>query len=99
PAAVLLLAIACTTPDAAPVDVEAISLLGDTLRRPQLTDTVLAHHRVELDSARARYAADTASADALIWLGRRTAYLGRYREAIDIFSDGIARFPDDPRFL
>ena len=52
-----------------------------------------------LDSARAAYQADTTSADALIWLGRRTAYLGRYREAIEIFSTGVERFPDDPRFL
>ena len=36
-------------------------------------------------------------ADALIWAGRRTAYLGRYREAIEIFSQGIARHPDDAR--
>lgn len=36
-------------------------------------------------------------ADALIWLGRRTAYLGRYQEAITIFTDGIARHPEDAR--
>ncbi len=36
-------------------------------------------------------------ADALIWAGRRTAYIGRYREAIGIFSEGIARHPDDAR--
>ncbi|MBK5277518.1 MAG: tetratricopeptide repeat protein [Bacteroidia bacterium] len=28
-----------------------------------------------------------------IWLGRRTAYLTRYNEAIKIFTDGIAKFP------
>ena len=28
-----------------------------------------------------------------IWLGRRTAYAGRYREAIAIYTDGLARFP------
>ena len=42
---------------------------------------------------------DRNDADALIWLGRRTAYLGRYREAIQIFSDGIARHPTDARML
>lgn len=36
--------------------------------------------------------------DALIWLGRRTAYLGRYQEAIRIFSQGILKHPGDARF-
>ncbi|MEO8449118.1 MAG: tetratricopeptide repeat protein [Gemmatimonadota bacterium] len=35
--------------------------------------------------------------DSIIWLGRRTAYLGRFREAIDIYSKGIARHPTDAR--
>ncbi len=37
--------------------------------------------------------------DALIWFGRRTAYLGEYREAIRIFSRGAKLFPTDARFL
>jgi Flp pilus assembly protein TadD len=36
--------------------------------------------------------------DALIWVGRRLAYLGRVGEAIERFSEGIARFPADARF-
>jgi tetratricopeptide (TPR) repeat protein len=36
-------------------------------------------------------------ADALIWLGRRTAYLGRYRDTIEIFTKGIAQHPNDAR--
>ncbi|NPE10007.1 MAG: hypothetical protein GNW80_17135, partial [Asgard group archaeon] len=35
--------------------------------------------------------------DNLIWLGRRTAYLGKYRSAIAIFSKGIKQFPEDAR--
>lgn len=38
------------------------------------------------------------TADALIWLGRRTAYLGDYKKSIKIFTDGIAKFPKDARF-
>jgi tetratricopeptide (TPR) repeat protein len=37
-------------------------------------------------------------ADTLIWWGRRTAYLGRYKEAIRIFTKGIEKFPKDARF-
>lgn len=35
--------------------------------------------------------------EALIWYGRRTAYLGQYPEAIRIYSEGIEKFPDEPR--
>ncbi|MGD8320831.1 MAG: tetratricopeptide repeat protein [Gemmatimonadota bacterium] len=52
----------------------------------------------------ARYAAaeDTLAAhpedaDALIWMGRRTAYLGRYRDAIAIYGRALALHPDDAR--
>jgi tetratricopeptide (TPR) repeat protein len=38
-------------------------------------------------------------ADAIVWHGRRTAYLGNYQEAIDLFTDGAKRFPDDARML
>ncbi len=38
------------------------------------------------------------NADAVIWLGRRIAYLGNYKESIKIFSDGITKFPKDARF-
>jgi len=32
-----------------------------------------------------------------IWLGRRAAYLGRYREAIRIYTEGLQRFPESYR--
>ena len=38
------------------------------------------------------------TADKYIWLGRRTAYLGKYQEAIEIFTKGIEKFPTDARF-
>lgn len=52
----------------------------------------------QLDSAEAAHEAAPEDPDALIWLGRRLAYLGRYRGAIDVFTDGIDRYPDDARF-
>ena len=51
----------------------------------------------QLAEAKAAYAKE-ASADNLIWVGRRTAYLGRYKEAIFIFSRGIVAYPKDARF-
>ena len=52
---------------------------------------------VNLAKAEAVYAADTTNADAIIWLGRRHAYLGHYRQAIDVFTKGIRLHPDDAR--
>ena len=52
----------------------------------------------QLAAAEAALAASPGSADALIWVGRRQAYLGRYREAIATFTKGIERFPSEARF-
>ena len=52
----------------------------------------------KLKEAQAHYEANPNSADAMIWVGRRLAYLGRFTEAIDIFTKGIARFSGDARF-
>jgi tetratricopeptide (TPR) repeat protein len=47
----------------------------------------------KLAEARARYEAAPNDPEAVIWLGRRTAYLGRYEEAVEIYSRGIAAHP------
>jgi tetratricopeptide (TPR) repeat protein len=51
----------------------------------------------KLAEARAAHERDRGDADALIWLGRRTAYLGRFDEAIKLFTEGIRRHPRDAR--
>lgn len=76
---------------------EAMSLLGTPLySAPPSAD---ARKTLDANLAAARAAHDKApnDADAIIWLGRRTAYLGRYREAIDIFSTGVEKHPADAR--
>ena len=52
----------------------------------------------QLTEARELYEKDTTSADALIWYGRRYAYLGKYQEAMELFTKGLERFPNDARF-
>lgn len=52
----------------------------------------------QLADARRDAAARPNDPEALIWVGRRIAYLGRYADAIAVFSDGIRRFPNDARF-
>jgi tetratricopeptide (TPR) repeat protein len=82
-----------------PRGVEAISLLGKHLPPPPLPPEVQKQREEELAAARRDYTAKPNDADAIIWLGRRTAYLGRYREAIEIFSEGIAKHPGDARMF
>lgn len=82
---------------ALPPGAEAISLRGDTLRAVPLPEDVQTRRREQLDEARQAFEANPGDPDALIWLGRRTAYLGQYREAIEIFTRGIEQHPDDAR--
>jgi tetratricopeptide (TPR) repeat protein len=81
-----------------PGDVEAISLLGDSLRRPALVPATEARLREQLADAEADLASHPRSADAAIWVGRRLGYLGQYREAIAVFSRGVSEHPNDARF-
>lgn len=36
-------------------------------------------------------------AENIIWYGRRTAYLSNYKEAIEIYTEGIKKFPNNPK--
>jgi tetratricopeptide (TPR) repeat protein len=50
-------------------------------------------------SAEVRAKREREHADVIVWLGRRTAYLGNYQEAIDVFTDGAKRYPNDARMF
>jgi tetratricopeptide (TPR) repeat protein len=78
-------------------DATVTSLLGRPLAPLALEPEDAARMEAQLADAVAAWEKDRDDADALIWVGRRTAYLGRYREAIDIYSQGIARHPADAR--
>jgi tetratricopeptide (TPR) repeat protein len=80
-----------------PTRVEALSLLGRPLFAPELTAETRTRLLADLSAARAAYDRAPNDADAIIWLGRRLAYLGQYREAIETFSEGLAKHPADAR--
>ena len=80
-----------------PPGAEAISFLGDTLMPPEQSEEVRAVYMERYREAEATFSESPEDVDALIWLGRRTAYLGRYREAIDIYSHAITLHPDEAR--
>jgi tetratricopeptide (TPR) repeat protein len=80
-------------PMAPPRSPEATSLLGEPLYSPKPSAKAIA----KCEEARKIWEASPTDVDAIIWYGRRTAYLGRYRDAIRIFSDGIELHPEDAR--
>lgn len=80
---------------ALPEGAEAVSLMGELLYPPEPS----IDNREKYEEAKARYEQNPNDAEAVIWYGRRAAYLGQYREAIDIFTEGINKFPEDARFF
>ena len=76
---------------------EAVSLLGAELVPPAPSPEARTEQEVLLAEAEAAREADPGDVDAWIWVGRRQAYLGRYREAIATYSQALERFPDDAR--
>ena len=72
---------------------------GAKVALPVLSDAARKTYEDKLAEARAAYEKDTKNADAIIWLGRRTAYLGDYKAAIKIFTDGAGKHSNDARFF
>lgn len=84
---------------AAPVAVPGKSLLGTDLRAPERSAGKQAELLLDLEIARRTMALAPEREDSYLWLGRRYAYLDRYREAIEVFTRGLDRFPDSYRLL
>ena len=80
-------------------EVEAFSLFGEPLFRTPLRPETEKQQRSLYDKALQTYRINPEGVDEIVWLGRRTAYLGRYREAAAIFSTGIEKHPNEPKFL
>jgi len=66
---------------------------------PNMSAATKLEYEKKLDDARriALTAPNGGDADSMIWYGRRTAYTGRYKDAISIFSRAISRWPHDAR--
>ncbi len=73
---------------------EATSLAGRPLYPP---DPLPNRAQLERDLEIAESVAKTMTPEAIIWRGRRQAYLWRYQDAIATFTQGIERYPDDAR--
>lgn len=66
---------------------------------PAMSAETKLDYEKKLDEARkiALTAPNGGDADSLVWYGRRTAYTGRYKDAIAIFTKAINRWPQDAR--
>lgn len=76
---------------------QGISLLGKELKSKQPDPRADSSRISNLVIAEKHYLENPGDADALIWYGRRMAYLGDYRKAIAVFTTGIEKFPEDAR--
>lgn len=52
-----------------------------------------------LDLARENYNQNPDDLENIIWYGRRLAYLGKYQEAISVYTTGLKKFPTSYRLL
>lgn len=75
---------------------DVISLTGKTLTPPVESKETWAKKDSLLEVAVKNHFADPQDLDNIIWLGRRTAYLWRYQEAIDIYTAGMKWHPKSP---
>lgn len=76
---------------------QATSLLGKPLMAAPIPAETRKTLEGNLEKAEIEHGKNPDDPDATIWLGRRQAYLGRYRDAIETYSEGIEKHPDDAR--
>lgn len=75
---------------------EAYSLDGKPLFPPAESEASLRKKDSLLLIARQNFERDSNNLDHIIWLGRRTAYLNRFQESIEIYTRGLEKFPNSP---
>jgi len=81
-------------PDTTNAEIENSETSADSIAAAEMvSEESLEDYKI----AKERYLENTDDPDALIWYGRRTAYLGQFQEAIDIYTTGIQKHPKDAR--
>ena len=77
---------------------QGMSFLNKPLIRRQVDPEIDTLQIANYNRALERYTNDSLNVDNIVWLGRRMAYLGDYKKAIEIYTEGIEKFPEDARF-
>ncbi|MEM8896302.1 MAG: tetratricopeptide repeat protein [Bacteroidota bacterium] len=80
-------------------DYEAMSILGAPLYRQNFAGSSLRKKERDLNAAKQNYDSNPDSLDHIIWYGRRLAYLSRYKDAINIYSEGLSKHPNSYELL
>ena len=78
---------------------ETKGLDGRSFFTPELAGDAKKRLEDNLTAATADFVKNPDDVRNIVWMGRRLAYLSRYREAIEVFSRGVAKFPSDARPL
>ena len=84
-------------PEVSEAPTEGDPVSTDPLERLRLPREFRLEQEDLLDQARTDLEENPDDPDALIWVGRRLGYLGRYQEAIEVFTGGTELHPDDAR--
>lgn len=69
------------------------NLMGEELPAKELTADAKQKLESNLLEAQNNYNSFPDSLELIIWYGRRLAYLGRYLDAIDVYTSGLEKFP------
>ena len=75
------------------------ALTGEVLARPSPAPDRARKLALDVERAEARLAEDPDDPERVIWLGRRIAYTGDYRRAIEVYSRGLAAHPENAKLL
>jgi dipeptidyl aminopeptidase/acylaminoacyl peptidase len=76
---------------------EATSLFGEPLVPSAVTGPTRERLATNLAAAKRAYDRTPSDADSIIWYARRLGYLGQYRDAITVLTQGVAQHPGDAR--
>ncbi len=77
----------------------AVSLLGDELFAPPLEEPFRRAHEAALEDAYEALANSPEDVAQFVRVGRELAYLGRIDEAVEHYTRGLDRWPDEPHLL
>lgn len=87
---------------------ETFSLFGEPLYRmpivlwlptePEAYAEKIRELETNYEKALSEYRSDPDDPEKLLWLGRRTGILGNFNRAAALYSWGVERWPEDPRF-
>jgi Tetratricopeptide repeat len=78
---------------------EAFSLSGTPLYNPVSYPDPEHKQLVKFKKAYEEWEQDPEDREKLLWLGRQHAYIGKYRDAIHIYTEALKQYPNDPEFL